>query len=52
MTLSSKRKEQKMKSIEFVFVSKDDDFKLPRELTTKLEEEHPELKFSYVANNH
>lgn len=43
--------EQKMRSFEFVMVSKDDDFKLARELTTQLEKQHPELKFSYVANN-
>ena len=39
------------KKFEFVFVSKDDDFKFDRDTTVKFENEHPNVKFNYVANN-
>ena len=38
-------------TFEFVFVSKDDNFKLSRELTDEISQKHPNVTFNYVADN-
>lgn len=40
-----------MKNFDFVFVAKDEKFKMPREMTSLFEESHPNINFNYVANN-
>lgn len=40
-----------MKRFEFVFLSKDDDFKIDRQYSQRITNKYPEVNFNYISNN-